>query len=134
LIAVDSSVVVPAFASWHTAHLVAIAVVRRRPHLPAHAALESFSVITRLPPPQRSPPAVVAAFLKEHFEDRYLALSAAGHRQLLAEIAEAGIVGGAVYDALVAGIAMEAGATLVSRDVRAAATYEAIGVRYELLS
>lgn len=134
MIAVDSSVVVPAFASWHTAHLAAIAVMRRQPHLPAHVAVESFSVITRLPPPQRSPPAVAAAFLKEHFEDRYLVLSAAGHRQLLAEIAEAGIVGGAVYDALVASIAREAGAMLVSRDVRAAATYEAMGVHYELLT
>jgi predicted nucleic acid-binding protein len=134
LIAVDSSVVVPAFASWHEAHLSAIAVVRQGAHLPAHAAVESFSVITRLPPPQRSPPAVAAAFLKEHFEDRYLTLSATGHQQLLQEIAEAGIMGGAVYDALVAGIAREAGAMLVSRDVRAAATYEAMGAHYELLT
>jgi predicted nucleic acid-binding protein len=42
-------------------------------------------------------------------------------------------VGGAIYDALVAATAQEAGARLVSRDRRAARTYEAIGARYELI-
>jgi predicted nucleic acid-binding protein len=40
-----------------------------------------------------------------------------------------GIGGGAVYDALVALAAVEHGADLATRDVRAKATYEAIGAR-----
>jgi hypothetical protein len=40
-----------------------------------------------------------------------------------------GIVGGAVYDALVALAAAEHGAELATRDLRAKATYEAVSVR-----
>jgi predicted nucleic acid-binding protein len=133
LIAVDTSVVVPAFAAWHQAHDSAIAVLARKPRLPAHAALESFSVITRLPPPQRPKPAVVLAFLRAHFGDSYLTLSAAQHATLLEEATAHAISGGAVYDALIAATAREAGATLISRDLRAAQTYELIGTSFELL-
>jgi hypothetical protein len=51
LIAVDTSVVVAAFASWHEGHLAALECLRRDPRLPAHVAIETFSVITRLPAP-----------------------------------------------------------------------------------
>jgi predicted nucleic acid-binding protein len=40
-----------------------------------------------------------------------------------------GIAGGAVYDALVALAALEHGADLVTRDARAKATYDTVGVR-----
>jgi predicted nucleic acid-binding protein len=133
VIAVDTSVVVPAFAAWHQAHDSAIAVLARKPRLPAHAAVESFSVITRLPPPQRPKPAVVLDFLHAHFAESYLTLSAAQHAILLEEAAAQAIWGGAVYDALIAATAREAGATLISRDLRAAATYDRMGARFELL-
>ena len=48
-------------------------------------------------------------------------------------VADRGITGGAVYDALVAATAMNAKATLLTRDHRAARTYEAVGVRYRLI-
>ena len=44
-----------------------------------------------------------------------------------------GIAGGAIYDALIAATALEADARLLSRDVRTARTYEAIGVPFELV-
>ncbi len=44
-------------------------------------------------------------------------------------LAPLGISGGAVYDALVALAAREAGATLVTRDRRAASTYAALQAR-----
>lgn len=43
-----------------------------------------------------------------------------------------GIAGGAVYDALVALAAAEHGADLATRDNRARATYETVGVRVVL--
>ncbi len=43
-----------------------------------------------------------------------------------------GIAGGAVYDALVALAAAEHGAELATRDGRARATYETVGVRVVL--
>ena len=134
MIAVDTSVVVAAFAAWHEAHDAALAALGRRPQLPAHAALESFSVITRLPPPHRAGAGLVAEFLTRWFPRPYLTLSGKAHRQLLGAAVESGIRGGAIYDALIAAAAREAGATLLSRDGRAAATYALVGASYELLS
>jgi toxin FitB len=53
---------------------------------------------------------------------------------LLAQFAAAGVAGGAVYDGLIASAAKEAGLLLVSCDARAAATYRALGVEFELLA
>ena len=133
MIALDTSVVVAAFASWHEGHGAAVAALRRRPRLPAHVGLETYSVLTRLPPPHRAPADVVVAFLLARFPAATLTLPGKGHRALLRTVVNAGLVGGAVYDALVAETARHAGATLLTRDRRALATYEAIGVRYEVV-
>jgi hypothetical protein len=45
----------------------------------------------------------------------------------------AGIDGGAVYDALVALTAADAGHVLITRDERAASTYERLGIEFTLL-
>jgi predicted nucleic acid-binding protein len=49
-------------------------------------------------------------------------------RDLVRRLAEAGRMGGAVYDALVALTARIAGAVLVTADARAVAVYELVGV------
>lgn len=54
--AVDSSVVIAAFATWHEYHVIARKAMTARPRLIAHAAVESYSVLTRLPPPHRASP------------------------------------------------------------------------------
>lgn len=133
MIAIDTSVVVAAFASWHEGHASAAAALARGPRLPAHAAVEAYSVLTRLPPPHRAAADVVEAFLATRFPQGLLALPAAAHRTLIRDVARAGLAGGAVYDALVAATARHARTTLLTRDRRAARTYEAIGVRYEWL-
>lgn len=133
MIAVDTSVVVAAFASWHEAHAAAAAVLRQRPRLPAHVAVESLSVLTRLPPPHRAPAEVVLAFLDARFVEPLLVLPAQEHRRLLTDAVAAGSVGGAVYDALVGLTVRHAGATLLTRDRRAAGTYRAVGVAFELV-
>lgn len=53
--------------------------------------------------------------------------------RLVEQAVAARLTGGAIYDALIAATANHAGATLLSRDRRAAATYEALGVEYELV-
>jgi predicted nucleic acid-binding protein len=131
--AVDTSVVVAAFASWHEGHAVALEALARRPKLPAHVALESFSVLTRLPPPHRVPPAVASEFLSASFSGVLLVLPARSYLELVAVVTRAGLAGGAIYDALVGATAKHAGATLLTRDRRALITYEAVGVRHELL-
>jgi predicted nucleic acid-binding protein len=133
VIAVDTSVVVAAFASWHEAHPAAAASLARRPRLPAHVSLEAYSVLTRLPPPHRAPAELVAEFLRRRFPGDPLELPAAACLPMLRRMAEAGVTGGAVYDAVVGLTARHAGATLLTRDRRAREVYDLLGVQYEVV-
>jgi predicted nucleic acid-binding protein len=130
--AVDTSVVVAAFATWHQQHAVADRAVSAA-RLPAHCALETYSVLTRLPPPHRAPGRLVSDYLSSRFPEPYLLLEPRAQRALIPRLAELGIAGGTVYDALVAETARSAGEVLVSCDQRAARIYERLGVNFELL-
>lgn len=127
--AADTSIVVAAFASWHENHVQARRVLDDGVRLVDHCALEAYSVLTRLPPPHRSPSTVVRDFLRLRFAEAYLRLDARDYREFVLALAERGITGGAAYDALVAATAAAHSADLVTCDVRAAPTYERIGVR-----
>lgn len=131
--AIDSSVVIAAFASWHEYHAIARKAMTTRPRLIAHAAVESYSVLTRLPPPHRASPDIVRTFITERFTDPFLTLSQNGYQELLATVAAGQILGGSAYDALIAFTAAEHDATLLSLDRRAAATYETVGAHVEQL-
>jgi predicted nucleic acid-binding protein len=131
--AVDSSVVIAAFASWHEHHAIARKAMAARPRLIAHAAVESYSVLTRLPPPHRASPGIVHAFITGRFTEPFLTLSETGYQELLATVAAGQILGGPAYDALIAFTAAEHNATLMSLDQRAAATYETVGAQVEQL-
>jgi predicted nucleic acid-binding protein len=131
--AVDSSVVIAAFASWHEHHAIARKAMAARPRLIAHAAVESYSVLTRLPPPHRASPDIVHAFITGRFTEPFLILSETGYQELLATVAAGQILGGPAYDALIAFTAAEHNATLMSLDQRAAATYETVGAQVEQL-
>jgi predicted nucleic acid-binding protein len=133
MMAVDTSVVVAGFASWHEAHRLAAAVLARGPRVPAHVLIESYSVLTRLPPPHRAPANLVAEFLAERFTDAPLRLPAREHQALVRAAAASGLSGGSVYDALIAATARHAGATLLTRDQRARAVYERMKVAYEMV-
>jgi predicted nucleic acid-binding protein len=131
--AVDSSVVIAAFASWHEHHAIARKAMAARPRLIAHAAVESYSVLTRLSPPHRASPDIVHAFITERFTKPFLTLSETGYQELLATVAAGQIPGGPAYDALIAFTAAEHNAILMSLDQRAAATYETAGAQVEQL-
>ena len=133
MIALDTSVVVAAFAVWHEGHRTAVAALARRPRLPAHVVIESYSVLTRLPPPHRAPADVVDAFLSARFSAAPLTLPGSAQRALLHLAVREGLTGGTIYDALVAATVKQARATLLTRDRRALPAYEAVGVRYEFL-
>lgn len=134
MIAADSSVVVAAFASWHELHQRARSLLDGGVRLPAQAALESYSVLTRLPAPHRAPSRLVCEFLSDRFREPYLALAPERLPALLEEFDERGIVGGAAYDGLIAAVAREADATLATCDRRASAVYERLRVDVEYLS
>lgn len=130
--AVDTSVIVAAFATWHDRHADGRAAVSSAAVLPAHAAVEATSVLSRLPPPHRSPVGTVVAFLAHHFPVGPRALTGPAHLELLRSAAVAGIAGGALYDALVGWTTAAEHATLVSFDRRAAPTYRALGIAVDL--
>ena len=131
--AVDSSVVVAAFASWHESHEVARRAVDRRPRLVAHCALEAYSVLTRLPAPYRAPGVLVVTFLDGRFPEEPLTLAPRSLQHLVKDLEHLGIAGGAVYDGLVAMSAAAHEATLLTLDHRAEAAYRRCGVRARFL-
>lgn len=135
MIAVDSSVAVAALLSAHVNHEEARElVVASRPRLVAHAAFEAYSVLTRLPLPDRLAPRTAWVLLDRAFPSAPIVLRGAQLRRLLSFLAESGIAGGAVYDGLVAGTVKEHRAELVTLDRRAAPTYSAVGVTFHLLA
>jgi len=131
---VDTSIAVALSVTDHEHHDTTMrALGDRRLGLAGHAAFETFSVLTRLPPPARRTPATVARLLAANFpHSRFLGAAAAP--ALLAELHTIGIAGGAVCDALVGATAREHGLPLATRDRRALVTYRALDVRVELLS
>lgn len=133
MIAVDSSVAIAAFGDWHRRNAEARAVLDAGAALPAHAMLETYSVLTGFPVPHRAPPDLVDTWLRDRFSRVLSPPSARAQRQLVRDLAAAGRGGGAVYDALVGLTASAAGATLVSADDRAAAVYHLVGVEVRRL-
>ncbi len=129
----DTSVVVPAVLTSHDAHRAVLGQLgRKQVRLPLHAAIESYSVLTRLPGDARLTPADAALLLSDRFGQPVELPSGTG-LGLLAALAELRLAGGAVYDALIAVTAREAAATLLTRDRRAAATYALIGVAHQFV-
>src|ERR1017187_6699984 len=107
----DSSVVIAACATWHEHHPLARKAMSSRPRLVAHAAVESYSVLNRLPPPHRAHPSMVHALIPERFTEPFLPLAETGYQELLATVAAGQILGGPAYDALIAFTAAEHQAT-----------------------
>jgi predicted nucleic acid-binding protein len=130
---IDTSVAVALAAAGHEHHRATRkAIGDRTCGLSGHAAFETFSVLTRLPPPSRRTPAAVARLLAHNFP-RSRFLSAQGAQGLHARLASLGIAGGAVYDALVGATAAEHGIRLATRDRRAAETYRALEIDFEVI-
>ncbi|MGH3616316.1 MAG: PIN domain-containing protein [Pseudonocardia sp.] len=133
MIACDTSVLVAAFDRTNSAHDVAVAALRRSDALIEHVAVETFSVLTRLPVHHRAPPELAARFLAHHFPAEVPRLPSPGADVLIATGLRTGISGGAVYDLMVGLAAAHASSTLLSLDRRAARTYEAADVDHTLL-
>lgn len=97
-----------------------------------HSLVETYSVLTRLPGDARLLPGDAAQLLKKNFGSPFLV-----DGQVAADVprvlAEQGIAGGAAYDALVALAVKGADITLLTRDLRAVATYSVLDVPFELV-
>jgi predicted nucleic acid-binding protein len=131
--AADTSTVVAAFASWHALHEAARRELDRGLDLIEHCALETYSVLTRLPPPHRVRGDVVRDFLAARFQRPFRRLASQDYRDFILALPERGVLGGGAYDALVAATAAACGVGLVTCDRRALSVYERYGVRTHLL-
>jgi predicted nucleic acid-binding protein len=130
---VDTSVAVAFAVADHDRHRATIdAVGERRLGLAGHAAFETLSVLTRLPPPARRTPATVVQLLATTFPHTRF-LDAAVSASLLTELGGLGVAGGAVYDALAGTCAREHGLPLATRDRRALETYRLLDLDVELI-
>lgn len=132
-LSLDTSVAVPLLARGHPSHVVVARWWAGRPvALSGHALVETYSVLTRLPGDARLGPGEAAHLLTVRFASPLL-LAAETAARLPEVLAAAMIAGGAVYDALVALAAVEHGAELATRDLRARDTYAAVGARVVLV-
>jgi predicted nucleic acid-binding protein len=108
-------------------------VGEERVGLSGHAQFETLSVLTRLPAEKRLTASAAAHLINSEFpESRFLPEPA--QTTLHMRFIEAGIAGGAVYDGLVAAAATHHGAILVTCDVRARSTYQAMQVPFRLIT
>jgi predicted nucleic acid-binding protein len=133
-VAADTSVVVPAILKKHSAHARCVSALGETTAAAAHVFAEAYSVLTRMPHPNRVPPALAAEALERQLPARTVGLDPSAYALVPSRLAQAGVSGGSVYDALIALGAADHGLELVTRDARAARTYRALGVTFELIS
>lgn len=130
----DTSIAVAALLSDHPAHDAATEALAACKTMIAHVAVETYSVLTRLPAPHRAEAATAATALHKRLPSTHVTLDASNHANAPGRLAAAGISGGATYDGLIALTAIEHDLELLSRDRRAARTYRALGARFQLLA
>lgn len=102
MIVADSSVLVPAIVSDHEAHDLAFVAAQQVDPAQAHLGVDSY-------------------------RGHLLTLAADELVAALEQIASARVVGGAVYDALIALTTVAHGASLLTRDRRAGLLYQRLG-------
>jgi predicted nucleic acid-binding protein len=135
VIAPDSSVVIAAVAPWHEAHQAARDALKgKKVQLPAHVALETTSALSRMPQGRRIAPAVILEALERAFPKGWLTITGDEQRKALRRAVDAGVRGGALYDALIAATAAYHDAELLSADGRARATYDTMGAHARYLN
>jgi predicted nucleic acid-binding protein len=132
-LAVDSSIAIAAILADHETHELAAEALSQTTATIAHVAAETYSVLTRLPPPLSVGATDAAAIIDARLPPRRVTLTADDHATALRRLAETGVSGGATYDGLIALTALEFDLELLSRDRRAARSYRAIGINFRLL-
>ena len=132
--AADSSITIAALLADHPTHATAAEALAACNATIAHAAVETYGVLTRLPAPHRVDAPTAATVLKERTPMTYVTLDGSTYAKAPARLASAGISGGATYDGLIALAALEHNLVLFTSGRRAERPYRALGVPYQLLA
>jgi predicted nucleic acid-binding protein len=112
----DTSCIVAVILRGHAHHQTSTAEIDLRLnrgeslHLAAHSLIEAYSVLTRLPPAVRLNGIEARSALDDNFvsQAQVWALSAEEYVQLLDRAVREGILGGPIYDAVIAACAVKA--------------------------
>jgi predicted nucleic acid-binding protein len=112
---------VAAVCTWHEHHRAAVVTIEGRFQrgdrlaVAAHALVETYAVLTRLPAPHRLSPADAWTVIEANFVDQavVVALNGAAHITLLRQLATEGVGGGRTYDAVIARSAVRARADVL---------------------
>lgn len=112
----DASCMIPFVCSWHENHDRATAEVQYRVKqreklvVAAPALVETYSVLTRLPPPYRLSATVAWTLVESNFVKsvRTISLDSKTYLDLLRDAAARGVAGGRVYDEVIATCAAKA--------------------------
>jgi predicted nucleic acid-binding protein len=126
LIAADSSVLVPAILADHEFHDACFESAGLVDAAIGHALVDTYAVLTRLPQPY-TVPAVQASSALRSYSAHVLVLPGDELADTIARFVIARVSGGSTYDALIAASAAHHGASLLTRDERAAEIYERVG-------
>jgi predicted nucleic acid-binding protein len=111
----DTSVPIAVFLADHPSHASSMALFGQctpaSAFCAAHTLAETYATLTRLPVPHRASAGQAALFLDVLCERvRIASLDGREYRDTLKSASESGIVGGAVYDFLIAACAVKVGA------------------------
>ncbi len=129
----DTSITIAALLADHDARELAEQALKRCTVTIAHVAIETYSVLTRLPPSHRLASADAAALIDARLPSAYVALNDDDGASTPGRLAAADVSGGATYDGLIALTALEHDLELLTRDRRAVRSYRSLGVRYTLV-
>ncbi len=123
----DTNCVVAALCAWHVHHRPVADEIQRRSdageemRVGSHTLAEAYAVLTRLPLPHRLAADDAPALLEHNFGEpgRVVALDVAAYWETLRRVAAEDMVGGRIYDALIATAARLAGASaLITLNIR----------------
>jgi predicted nucleic acid-binding protein len=112
---------IAAMCSWHEHHSQAAGEIQRRLErrermiVAAPALVETYAVLTRLPPPHRLSPEDSLALIEANFIKgaKVIVLQAGSYRDLLRQAPRNGVAGGQTYDAVIATCAIKGKASAV---------------------
>jgi predicted nucleic acid-binding protein len=114
----DTNCMVAAVCTWHEHHAAASGEIEARLKrgerlaVAAPALVETYAVLTRLPPPHRLAPSDAWQLIDANFagDGQIVALRAPAYRRLLRRLAKEGVAGGRTYDAVMGECARQSGA------------------------
>jgi predicted nucleic acid-binding protein len=117
----DSSCLIALLSDWHAQHRRTLGSYEKflaqgaQPVIPAHAILECFSVLTRLPAPYRLTPETARVALERTFSQTAIVVGMNPESvwSMIAMLSRLGLGGGRVYDAAISQSVADAGATVL---------------------